>query len=80
MIPEAIKKMALKSLIDLMQKEGVKEGRFFINENGSLDMDLAKNGDAFILKSVADEKVNAFKQINSELKEQIKTLQVRYES
>ena len=71
-LPEPIKKMALNGLIKMMQEQGVKEGRFFITENGALDMDLAKNGDRFILESQANEKINAYKKIISELKEEIR--------
>jgi hypothetical protein len=76
-LPEPIKKMALNGLIKMMQDQGVKEGRFFINESGALDMDLAKDGDRFILESEAEKKVNYFKQINSELKEKIKSFEMR---
>ena len=76
-LPEPIKKMALNGLIKMMNDQGVKEGRFFINEAGALDMDLAKNGDRFILESESEKKVNLFKQINQELKEKIKTLEMR---
>lgn len=71
-LPEPIKKMALNGLIKMMQEQGVKEGRFFITENGALDMDLAKNGDRFILESQANEKINAYKKIIAELKEEIR--------
>ena len=76
-LPEPIKKMALNGLIKMMQEQGVKEGRFFINESGTLDMDLAKNGDRFVLESEAEKKVNYFKQINAELMEKIKTIEMR---
>ena len=72
-LPEPIKKMALNGLIKMMQEQGVKEGRFFIDEKtGSLDMDLAKNGDRFILESKANEKIDYYKKIISELKEEIR--------
>ena len=73
MFSDTIKKMALKQLAEWMDKEGISEVKIWPDEKGEILLMEAKHPHRFIHTSEIDERIKAYQQEFSRLRELIRS-------